>query len=150
MPFLRQIIKETLRFYPPAALISRTAMAADMLCGRNVQKGDTVIIPIYALHRHHLLWQDPDAFNPEGFADAKKLERYAYLPFGDGPRLCIGSNFAMNEAIIILASLLKSFHFNPVLGRNPTPAMILTLRQAGGVWLTTEKIDAEPNPRLVF
>lgn len=150
LPFLRQIIEETLRLYPPAALISRTAMAADMLCGRNIQKGDTVIIPIYALHRHHLLWQDPDAFKPERFADAKKLERYAYLPIGDGPRFCIRSNFAINEAIIILASLLKSFRFNPVLGRKTMPKMILTSRPTGGVWLTTEKIDAEPNPGLFF
>lgn len=147
LPFLRQIIEETLRLYPPAALVSRTAMDADRLCGRHIQKGDTVIIPIYALHRHHLLWQDPDAFTPERFADPKKLERYAYLPFGDGPRICIGSNFAMNEAIIILASLLKSFRFNPVSGRSPTPEMILTLRPAGGVWLTTEKIASEPTPR---
>ena len=113
-------------------------------------KKDIMIIPIYALLRHHLLWQDPDTFTPERLADAKKLEHCAYLPFEDGPRICIGSNFAMNEAIIILASLLKSFRFNPVLGRNPTPEMILTLRPAGGVWLTTEKVDAEPKPRLVF
>ena len=61
-----------------------------------------------------------------------------------------GQKLAMNDAIIILASLLKSFRFNPVLGRNPTPKMILTLRPAGGVWLTTEKIDAEANLQLVF
>jgi cytochrome P450 len=150
LPFLRQIIEETLRLYPPAALVSRTAMATDMLCERHIQKGDTVIIPIYALHRHQLLWQDPDAFTPERFADLKKLERYAYLPFGDGPLICIGSNFAMNEAIIILASLLKSFRFNPVSGCNPTPEMILTLRPAGGVWLTTETLGSEPNPRPAF
>src|SRR6056297_2050591 len=69
LPFVRQIIDEALRLYPPAGLISRTAQAPDTLCGREIRPGDTVMIPIYALHRNHLLWEAPDAFNPDRFAD---------------------------------------------------------------------------------
>ena len=138
LPFIRQIIDEALRLYPPAGMVSRTAMADDVLCGRQVRKGDTCIIPIYALQRSHLLWEDPDAFRPERFEDRKSVDRYAYLPFGDGPRICIGASFALQEAVIILATILSRFKFTPVPGRDPDPVMILTLRPDGGVWLTAE------------
>ncbi|MBU2999443.1 cytochrome P450 [Roseovarius nubinhibens] len=140
LPFIRQIADEALRLYPPAGMISRTALKKDRLCGRDIHPGDTVIIPIYALHRNHLLWDDPDHFRPERFADRKAVDRYAYLPFGDGPRICIGSSFALQEAVIILATLLARFRFRPVTGRDPKPVMILTLRPEGGVWLTAEEV----------
>ena len=136
LPFIRHIIDEALRLYPPAALVSRTAKAQDTLGGREIRPGDTVMLPIYALHRNHLLWDDPDAFRPDRWE--KKPDRYAYLPFGDGPRICIGASFALQEAVIILATLLARFRFNPVAGRDPEPVMILTLRPEGGVWLTAE------------
>ena len=138
LPLIRQIIDEALRLYPPAGMLSRTAQASDELCGREIRKGDTVIIPIYALHRNHLLWDDPDAFRPERFE--QKPDRYAYLPFGDGPRICIGMSFAIQEAVIILATLLSRFKFTPVPGRDPEPVMILTLRPEGGVWLEAEPV----------
>ena len=143
LPFIRQIIDEALRLYPPAGMVSRTAMADDTLCGREIRRGDTVIIPIYALHRHHLLWDDPDAFRPDRFSDRKAVERYAYLPFGDGPRICIGASFAIQEAVIILATLLARFRFTPVAGRDPDPVMILTLRPQGGVWLQAEPVSGD-------
>ncbi|WP_299208296.1 cytochrome P450 [uncultured Tateyamaria sp.] len=138
LPFIRQIIDEALRLYPPAGMVSRTAMANDVLGGREIRKGDTCIIPIYAVHRSKLLWDNPDAFRPERFADRKLVDRYAYLPFGDGPRICIGASFALQEAVIILATVLSRFKFVPVAGKNPDPVMILTLRPDGGVWLTAE------------
>ncbi|MFY9319188.1 cytochrome P450 [Lentibacter algarum] len=138
LPYCRMIIDEALRLYPPAALVSRTAQAPDTLAGREVKKGDTVMIPIYALHRNALLWDDPDAFRPERFAE--KPQRYAYLPFGDGPRICIGASFALQEAVIILATLLAKRRFSPVKGKTPDPVMILTLRPEGGVWLTSEAV----------
>jgi cytochrome P450 len=140
MPFLRQIVDEALRLYPPAGIISRTAQEADVLCARNVRPGDTVMIPIYALHRNHLLWEDPNAFDPTRFADRKAVDRYSYLPFGDGPRICIGASFAIQEAVIILATLLARFRFEPVAGRDPDPVMILTLRPDNGVWLTAHPV----------
>ncbi len=139
LPRIRAIVDEALRLYPPAGIISRTAQKPDTLGGREIRAGDTVMIPIYALHRNALLWDDPDAFRPERFLGAKP-ERYAYLPFGDGPRICIGASFALQEAVIILATLLARFRFAPVPGRDPAPVMILTLRADGGVWLTAEAV----------
>ena len=140
LPYIRQIIDETLRLYPPAGIISRTAQKHDILSNREVKPGDTVMIPIYALGRHRLLWENPDAFDPDRFRNRKAIDRYAYLPFGDGPRICIGASFAQQEAVIILATLLSRFRFNPVSGRDPKPVMILTLRPEGGVWLTATPV----------
>ena len=136
LPYIRQVIDETLRLYPPAGVISRTAQKHDTLCGREVRPGDTVMVPIYALGRHQQLWDQPDVFDPDRFKDRKAIDRYAYLPFGDGPRICIGASFAQQEAVIILATLLSRFRFTPVVGKEPDPVMILTLRPEGGVWLT--------------
>lgn len=137
--FVRQIIDEALRLYPPAAFLSRTARKAGTLVGREVRPGDTVMLPIYALHRHRLLWHEPDRFDPDRFADPRGIERFAYLPFGDGPRICIGASFALQEAVIVLATLLARFRFSQVPGRDPRPVLILTLRPEGGVWLNVEK-----------
>ncbi len=138
LPLIRRVVDEALRLYPPAAFLSRTAVAADELMGREVRPGDTVILPIYALHRHHRLWRNPDAFDPDRFLTPP--ERFAWLPFGDGPRVCIGANFAVQEAVIVLATLLARFRFTPVPGRDPAPVMILTLRPEGGVWLRAEPL----------
>lgn len=135
LPLVRRIVDEALRLYPPAAFLARTAQVPDTLLGREVRRGDTVILPVYALHRHHALWPDPDQFDPSRFADPRAIDRFAYLPFGDGPRICIGASFALQEAVIILATLLARFRFAPVAGRNPRPVMILTLRPEGGIWL---------------
>lgn len=140
LPLIRMIIDEALRLYPPAGIISRTARKNDTLCGREIKPGDTVMVPIYALGRNELLWEDPDAFRPERFEDRKAIDRYAYLPFGDGPRICIGASFALTEAVIILATLLSRFEFTAVPGKEPEPVMILTLRPEGGVWMTAEPV----------
>ncbi|WP_375174734.1 cytochrome P450 [Pseudooceanicola sp.] len=140
LPRTREIVDEALRLYPPAGLLSRTALAEDELGGRQIRPGDTVMVPIYALHRNRLLWDRPDAFDPARFREGVPVDRYAYLPFGDGPRICIGAGFALQEAVIILATLLARFRFRPVAGRTPKPVMIITLRPEGGVWLTAEPI----------
>lgn len=135
LPYVQQIVQESLRLYPPAAFLSRTARRADTLGGREIRSGDTVMLPIYALHRHRLLWDNPDAFDPGRFAPGVHRDRFAFLPFGGGPRICIGANFALQEAAIILATLLARFDFALVPGLVPRPRMILTLRPDGGVWL---------------
>ena len=135
LPLIRNILNETLRLYPPAAMLSRTARQHDTLCGRDIYPGDTVILPIYALHRNKELWDHADHFDPDRFAQEKPFERYSYLPFGDGPRICIGAAFALQEAIIVLATLLARFTFTPDTTQQPEPVMILTLRPEGGVWL---------------
>jgi cytochrome P450 len=140
LPLVRRIVDEALRLYPPAAFLARTARKADTLCGREIRPGDTVMLPIYALHRHHRLWRDPDRFDPSRFADPRAIDRFAYLPFGEGPRVCIGASFAIQEAVIILATLLARFRFAPVPGRSPKPVLILTLRPEGGVWLRVDPV----------
>lgn len=139
LPFCRQIVDEALRLYPPAAFLSRSAKAKDRLCGREILPGDTVMLPIYALHRNHLLWTEPHRFDPARFRDGVTHDRFAYLPFGGGPRICIGASFALQEAVIILATLLARFRFSRVPGRDPRPVLILTLRPEGGVWLEIER-----------
>ena len=141
LPYTRAVIEEAMRLYPPAAILSRTAGEADRICDREIRSGDTVILPIYALHRHHDLWRDPDCFDPERFADSSEIERFAYLPFGDGPRVCIGASFAMLEAVIVLATLVSRFRFRRMPGHDPEPVMVLTLRPQGGVHLVAEPID---------
>ena len=133
LPFIGRIVNEALRLYPPAAFLARTAQVPDRLCGREIRPGDAVILPIYALHRHHDLWERPDSFDPDRFLTTP--DRYAFLPFGAGPRICIGASFAIQESVIILATLLARFRFEAIRGRNPDPRMILTLRPHGGVWL---------------
>jgi cytochrome P450 len=140
LPLTRAIVEEALRLYPAGAVISRTAQSYDRLSGHDIRPGDTVMVPIYALHRHRLLWEDPDAFRPDRFADRKSIDRFAYLPFGDGPRICIGASFALQEAVVILATLLQRFDFQPVTGRDPKPVMVITLRPEGGVWLTATPV----------
>ena len=139
LTYITQVLDETLRLYPPAAFLSRTARAADELCGREIRRGDTVMIPVYALHRHRMLWENPDHFDPDRFAD-RRPERFTFLPFGDGPRICIGAQFAMQEAQIILSTLLTRFRFHMTPETNPRPELLLTLRPAGGVPLRIEAL----------
>ncbi|MEM1272723.1 MAG: cytochrome P450 [Pseudomonadota bacterium] len=135
--YLTRVIEETLRLYPPGGLLSRTALEDDELAGAKVRPGDTVMIPVYALHRHRRIWHDADAFDPDRFETRPR--RYTYLPFSDGPRICIGARFAMQEAVVVLRTLLRRFRFEPVRGVHPRPVMILSLRPEGGVWLNATR-----------
>ena len=141
LTFTGQVIDEALRLYPPAAFLARIALKADKLCGRPIIPGDILMLPIYALHRHQLLWENPDAFDPSRMTtEAQRARhRYQFLPFGAGPRICIGMGFAQMEAKLILATLLARFWFRPA-GPEPEPAMNLTLRPRGGVKVTVEPI----------
>ncbi len=133
--YVRQVIEEALRLYPPAALLRRGTAADDSIAGRPVKAGTLVMLPIYALHRHALIWDRPNAFDPDRFAPeaTRKRHRFHYLPFGAGSRACIGATFAMLEAEIILATLLARFSFSLPSGFRPRPRMWLTLRPAGGM-----------------
>jgi cytochrome P450 len=141
LTYTRQVIEEALRLYPPAGMLSRTARGEDEICGRRIRKGDTVILPIYALHRHAMWWDAPDAFDPENFAPDRVAarDRFLYLPFGAGPRICIGMGFALIEAQIILASLMARFRFSPAAGQEPKPVMVMTLRPKGGIMLAIDR-----------
>ncbi len=136
-PWTRAVIDETMRLYPPAPTFLRRALGPDEICGRKIPADTGVSISPYVLHRHKLLWDDPDAFRPERFlpGEREKIDRYAYLPFGGGPRVCIGAAFAVQEAMIALATALRHVRVAPLDGHAPTPTHRVTLRADIGVRL---------------
>jgi cytochrome P450 len=127
LPFTRAVLDETLRLYPPAFLIARAAKGADTLAGTPVARGDLMLIAPWLLHRHEKLWQDPNAFIPARFMPgAPPPDRFAYLPFGVGPRICIGAHFALTEATLALAKLIGAFRIE-LIGSEPVmPIGIVT------------------------
>ena len=110
LKFTRAVVDETMRLYPPAFLIARAAGAADTIAGMPVKKNDIVLIAPWLLHRHEKLWRDPNAFIPTRFMPpAPPPDRFAYLPFGVGARVCIGAHFALVEATLALAKMIGAF-----------------------------------------
>jgi cytochrome P450 len=108
--FTRAVVEEALRLYPPAFLIARAASAPDTVAGLPVKKHDVILIAPWLLHRHEKLWRDPNAFIPQRFMPpAAPPDRFAYLPFGAGARVCIGAHFALVEATLALAKLIGAF-----------------------------------------
>jgi cytochrome P450 len=110
LKFTRAVVDETMRLYPPAFLIARAAAGPDMIAGMPVKKKDVVLIAPWLLHRHEKLWRDPNAFIPSRFmAPSPPPDRFAYLPFGVGARVCIGAHFALVEATLALAKIIGAF-----------------------------------------
>ncbi len=136
LPLVEQVLEEAMRLYPPVGLLARAVLAKDELCGRTVQPNDIVFLPIWALHRHEMWWEKPEKFDPGRFApeNRRHLNRYQYLPFGAGPRVCVGADFAMMQARIILATLVQKFRFTPAMPA-PHPVMMMTVRPEPGVFL---------------
>jgi cytochrome P450 len=113
MPYTRQVVEEGLRLYPPAWTMTREATTDNEIEGYHIPKGTSVFLSVFELHRNPRLWDNPTVFNPENFnADqVKNRPKFNYLPFGAGPRICIGQQFAMMEMQLLLASLVKRFSF---------------------------------------
>jgi cytochrome P450 len=135
LPLLRRILEESMRLYPPVPRFDRQAVAADRLGEHDVQPGDIVSIWPWLIHRHRALWDDPDRFDADRFRPEAKAgrHRFQYLPFGGGPRLCVGARFATSEALTVLAHWLRSWSFAPVPGREVRLSGMITLRPAGGL-----------------
>ena len=135
MPMTKAVLEESLRLYPPAAFLSRAAIADDEVCGAKIRAGAIVTVSPFLLHRHKTLWDRPDEFDPTRFLGAKrdKIDRFAYIPFGAGPRICIGMGFALQEAIIVLAHLTRAFRFDLAPGHTVRPIQRITLRPQGGM-----------------
>lgn len=142
LPLLRQILDEAMRLYPPAPRFDREARSADRLGNAQVAPGDLVSLWPWVIHRHRKLWSNPDMFDHTRFApEAKaKLHRFQYLPFGGGPRVCVGARFAVTEALIILAHWLAARRFSLPEGFLPHPMGTVTLRPKGGMWLVMEAV----------
>ncbi len=135
MPVTKAVLEESLRLYPPAAFLSRAAIADDVLGGKKISAGAVVTVSPFLLHRHRTLWDRPDEFDPARFlgANRDRIDRFAYIPFGAGPRVCIGMGFALQEAIIVLAHLTRAFRFDLAPGHAVKPVQRITLRPQGGM-----------------
>jgi cytochrome P450 len=141
LPLLRAVVDETLRLYPPVPRFDREAVADDRLGEHEVRARDLVSIWPWIIHRHKKLWDEPDAFDTARFAPGSKQERhrFQYLPFGAGPRTCVGARFALAEALTILAIWVRRWRFAPVAGRPVRPSGMVTLRQEGGLPLVLSR-----------
>lgn len=131
----RAVVEEAMRLYPPSVAISRAAREPDDLAGTSIRRGGVVVIAPYVLHRHLLLWERPNMFDPSRFlGDARqRIGRYIYLPFGTGPRGCIGSTFALQQATLVVATIMKNFELELPIGVVVRPFHRVTLRPAGGM-----------------
>lgn len=138
------VFREALRLFPPVGFIARSAMQADVIRGKHIKPGDSIIVAPWLIHRHRQLWDEPDTFKPDRFMNSdtgqsQHASREAYLPFGTGPRVCIGANFAMQEAALILSHLVQNFDVSPSLDHIPQPVGRLTIRSDNGILVRLRK-----------
>lgn len=140
MPKTRAAFEEAMRLYPPAPSINRRAVADETFTFRDgsaveIARDTTVLVMPWVLHRHRLFWDAPNAFRPSRFWPENRdaIDRFQYLPFGAGPRICIGATFALQEAVIALALMLNEFRFDPSPGLAPWPVQKLTVQAQNGL-----------------
>ena len=128
LPFTRAVVSEALRLYPPAFLIARQAVGADRCGAVEIPRGALVIISPWVLHRHRKRWANPDAFDPTRFLGDRPVPRYAYMPFGAGPRVCVGAQFGLAEAALVLALLVQTFEIGLADLRPVVPAAVVSMQ----------------------
>nr|WP_036288796.1 cytochrome P450 [Methylosinus sp. PW1] len=140
--FTQQVVQEALRLFPPAPGLTRQAKEDTQIGPYPISKKSSVFVAIWSLHRNERLWEEPTAFDPDRFAPekAKARHRFVYLPFGGGPRVCIGMSFAMLEITTILATLVRELRFTTVPGFRADVAPNVTLRPKGGLPLKIERV----------
>lgn len=150
LAYTEQIIRETMRLYPPAWGTTREVIEPFSLGGYTVRPPETIFVNIYGVHHDARYFEDPERFDPDRFAPEaeKALPRYAYLPFGGGPRICIGNAFAMMEAKLVLATLAQRFRLRLVPGQRVVPETVFTLRPDGGVRMVAEARVPVAEPAL--
>lgn len=138
LPYTRMVIQETMRLYPPAFGFTRFAIAPDDIGGYHLPANSVVFLSAYCTHRHPAFWQEPDVFDPERFTPERSAgrPRFAYFPFGGGPRQCIGNAFAMMEAQLVLATVAQRYSLRLVPGHRAEPQVQLTLRPRCGLPMT--------------
>lgn len=145
LPLLSAIVEETLRLYPSAPRFDREAVDGDQLGYVAIQPGDIVSIWPWLIHRHTKLWQDPDRFDHTRFLGdtRKQWHRFQYIPFGAGPRTCVGARFAMAEALSVLSVWLAGWRFIPVEGWRVEASGMVTLRPKGGLPLMLQRRNSQ-------
>ncbi|TXN82090.1 cytochrome P450 [Methylobacterium sp. WL8] len=147
LPFAKAVMEEAMRLFPPVPFLSRQAIRDDRLGRIKVPRGSMVLVAPYVLHRHRTLWDDPDAFVPERFLGANRdaIPRFAYLPFGAGPRVCIGQSFSVQEAVIVLAHVVRAVRFRMPDDHPPmTPLHRVTLRPEHGLRMDATRRGQTP------
>jgi cytochrome P450 len=129
------VIDEAMRLFPPVPFMSRAVLREDNIDGLRIPKGSIVTIAPWVVHRHRRLWNEPDAFDPRRFLPERRasIDRFAYLPFGAGPRVCIGASFALQEAVLVLASVVRAARLDLEPGHVVRPLHRITLRPEGGL-----------------
>lgn len=139
-PYTRQVLQEAMRLYPPAPMLVRQAIRDVRIGPLDLTAGTNLQVPVHVVHRHRALWDDPDSFDPDRFLPeaVKARHRYAYLPFGAGPRICIGMGFALTEATAVLAAVLGRVRLTLAGAEPPHPVLRVTLRPRGGLPMKTE------------
>jgi cytochrome P450 len=137
LKFTRDVFREALRLYPPVAFVPRDITLPETIRGKALKKGSAIFVPIWLLHRNRTIWPNPDDFDPDRFARAEEKQaiREAYLPFSQGPRVCLGASFAMQEAVIILSMIAHNFDISVCSDHTPCPVARLTLRSENGIRL---------------
>jgi cytochrome P450 len=145
LPYTLRVLKEAMRLYPPAPAIGRQAVRPVEIGGYHLPARTLTIVSPYALHRRADYFADPEHFNPDRWTPEMevRLPRHAYLPFGGGPRICIGNHFAMMEGQIILATLAQRVIFNLVPGQRIKPEPLLTLRPRDGINMIVQRREVE-------
>ena len=135
LPYTTMVIQETMRLHPPVWILPRRALEPDRVGGYDIPAGSDVLICPYTLHRHPEFWPDPERFDPERFAtdQAATQHRYAYIPFGAGPRFCIGNNLGMMEAVFVAAIVAREFRLELQPGRQVVGEPLLSLRVKDGL-----------------
>jgi cytochrome P450 len=148
LAYTRQVIQESMRVYPPVAMLVRQPNRTLTVGGVALTPEDNVFIPIYAIHHHAKLWDEPARFDPARFSPeaVKARHRYAYLPFSAGPRICIGMGFSLLEAAAILGTLLPAFRLSADPAFTPTPKLRVTMRPAEGMPLRLQQRKAAVPP----
>jgi len=143
LSYTRMVIEESMRLYPPAWAISRNAIGEDEIGGYRVRRGTNMIICSFITHRHPAIWEAPERFDPERFSPERSAGRpsFAYLPFGGGPRICIGNGFAMTEAQLVLATVAQRYRLRLVPGHPVEPHPLITLRPRHGIQMTLHRTD---------
>ena len=143
LPWITACFEEGMRLFPPAAVILRELQEDISFNGYELEKGRNAYISQWVLHRHKTLWENPNAFDPERMfgENRKRIDRFAYLPFGLGPRVCIGASFAMQEAHVMLATLLRAFDFSYGGMEMPRPVMRITVQPDNGMPMRLRERD---------
>jgi cytochrome P450 len=143
-----RVLQESMRLYPPAWIVARRALRDDVIGGYAIPAGSLVFLSSYVTHRHPAFWENPEGFDPDRFAAGalSRLPRFAYFPFGGGPRQCIGMSFAMVEATLLLATIGRRVHLDVLPGQRVVPEPGITLRPRGAIHMRVVPIEPRSAP----